>query len=46
MRIRSRVWKVVFWGTLLTLTILAGGLCLAYRYMTDGKTLAALLEAG
>src|SRR4051794_40948502 len=43
--LRSRVRKVLFWGTLLIFTILAGGLCLAYRYVTDGTTLAALIES-
>ena len=28
MRIRSRLWKVVVWGTLLILASLAGALCL------------------
>jgi hypothetical protein len=43
-RIRRRVRKVVFWGSFLVLAILAGGLCAAYVYVTDGTTLAALIE--
>ena len=35
MRIRSRLRKVIFWGALLVLTVLAGGLWFAYRYATD-----------
>jgi len=45
MRIRRRLRKIVFWGSFLTLTILAGGLFLAYVYVTDSTTLAALIEA-
>ena len=45
MRVRRRLHKIVFWGSFLTLTILAGGLCLAYVYVTDGTTLATLIEA-
>ena len=44
-RLRSRVRKILFWGTLLFLTVLAGGLCLAYVYVTDGTNLAALIES-
>src|SRR4051812_46655977 len=44
-RIRSRVRKLVFWGALLILATLAGGLCMAYLYVTDGTTLAALIES-
>src|SRR3954453_11055215 len=45
MRLRSRVGKVIVWGSLLILAILAGGICLAYVYVTDGTTLAALIES-
>src|SRR4051812_35489589 len=45
MRIRSRVRKLFLWGALLILAILAGGLCLAYMYVTDGTTVGALIEA-
>jgi hypothetical protein len=44
-RIRRRLRKAVFWGSFLILAILAGGLCLAYVYVTDGTTLAALIES-
>jgi hypothetical protein len=44
-RIRSRVRKFVFWGALLILATLAGGLWMAYLYVTDGATLAALIES-
>lgn len=45
MRIRSRLRKVIGWGSLLILTILAGGVSLAYLYVTDGTTLAVLIES-
>src|SRR5258707_15439896 len=45
MRIRSRLRKLLFWGTMLILAILAGGLCLAYRFVTDGTSLGGLIEA-
>jgi hypothetical protein len=45
MRIRRRLRKIVFWGSFLTLTILAGGLVLAYVYVTDSTTLAALIQS-
>ena len=45
MRSRRRLRKVLFWGTLLLLTIVTGGLGLAYMYVTDGTTLGAMIEA-
>ena len=44
MRSRSRVRKVLLWGMVLLLAILAGGLWLAYAYITDSATLAALIR--
>src|SRR5262245_11683483 len=46
MRIGRRVAKVVFWGLVLCLTILGGGLWFAYTYLTDGKTEARLIKHG
>jgi hypothetical protein len=44
MRIRRRVAKVVFWGLVLCLSILAGGLWFAYTYLTDSATAARLIK--
>jgi hypothetical protein len=44
-RLRSRIRKIVFWGMLLTLTILGGGLFFAYTYVTEGTMLGAMIEA-
>ncbi len=44
-RIRARVWKTMFWGMVLVLTSLAGGLWFAYAYVTDSATLAGLIQA-
>jgi hypothetical protein len=44
MRIARRLRKVVFWGIMLCLTSLAGGLWFAYLYWTDGKTVARLIK--
>jgi hypothetical protein len=43
-RIRRRLRTIVFWGSFLILAILAGGLCLAYVYVTDSTTLAAVIQ--
>ncbi|MBV8382865.1 MAG: hypothetical protein JOZ63_09670 [Planctomycetaceae bacterium] len=44
-RLRARVWKAMFWGMVLVLTSLAGGLWFAYAYVTDSATLAGLIKA-
>jgi hypothetical protein len=44
MRIGRRVGKVVFWGLVLCLSILAGGLWFAYTYVTDSETAARLVK--
>jgi len=44
MRIGRRLRKVVFWGMVLCLSILAGGLWFAYWYLTDGETAARLIK--
>jgi hypothetical protein len=41
---RIRIRKVLLWGTLLVLAIVAGGLGFAYSYCTDSATLAALIQ--
>jgi hypothetical protein len=43
MRIARRLRKVVFWGIMLCLSILAGGLWCAYLYFTDGETARRLI---
>ena len=43
--LRRRFWKVLFWGTMLVATSLAGGLWFAYAYLTDSATLAAKVRA-
>ena len=40
MRIGRRVAKVVFWGLVLCLSILGGGLWFAYTYVTDSANAA------
>ncbi|MDR3635954.1 MAG: hypothetical protein P4L84_19285, partial [Isosphaeraceae bacterium] len=45
MRLRVRVGKVLFWGTLLLLCTLAGALGFAYSYYTDSATLRSLIKA-
>src|SRR4051794_32970817 len=45
MRIRRRVWKFIFWCSMLVMTVLSGGLWVAYLYVTDGTTLGAIIEA-
>ena len=44
MRIGRRVMKALFWGLVLCLSILGGGLWFAYWYMTDGETVAQLIR--
>ena len=44
MRIGRRVAKVVFWGLVLCLSILGGGLWFAYWYMTDSESAAQLIR--
>jgi len=44
MRIRRRVAKAVFWGLVLCVSILAGGLWFAYWYMTDSESIARLIR--
>jgi len=44
MRIGRRVLKVLFWGSTLCMSILAGGLWFAYWYMTDSETAAHLIR--
>ncbi len=39
-RFRRRAWKRLFWGLTITLAVVAGGLGLAYSYVTDSATLA------
>jgi hypothetical protein len=41
---RTKARKVVFWGIVLVLAILAGGLGFAYSYVTDGATLAEAIR--
>ncbi len=40
-----RLRKVLFWGVVLVLSILAGAVGFAYSYVTDSDTLAALIRA-
>ena len=44
-RHRRRLRKVLAWGTVVLLAILAGGLWFAYVYVTDSETLARLIQA-
>jgi AsmA-like C-terminal region len=44
MRNGRRLRKVVLWGMLLFVSILAGGLCRAYWYLTDGEMAARLIK--
>ena len=44
MRIGRRVAKVVFWGLVLCLSILGGGLWFAYTYVTDSANAAPLIR--
>jgi hypothetical protein len=44
MRIARRVAKVLFWGLVLCLSILAGGLWVAYWYITDSESVARLIR--
>ena len=44
MRIGRRVAKVMFWGLVLCLSILGGGLWFAYTYVTDSETAARLIR--
>ncbi|HKI21622.1 MAG TPA: hypothetical protein VKA15_27265, partial [Isosphaeraceae bacterium] len=44
MRIGRRVVRVVFWGFVLCLSILAGGLWFAYWYVTDSESIARLIR--
>jgi hypothetical protein len=43
--IRSRVWKFLFWGTILVLASVSGGLWFAYAYVTDSATVAGMIRA-
>src|SRR5437764_442457 len=43
--IRSRVWKLLFWGMLLVLASVSGGLWFAYAYVTDSATMAGKIRA-
>ncbi len=45
MGIRKRARRAIYWGAVLLLTSLAGGLWFAYTYVTDSNTLAALIRA-
>jgi hypothetical protein len=42
--IRSRVWKFLFWGMLLVLASVSGGLWFAYAYVTDSAAMAGKLR--
>lgn len=44
MRIRARAWRMFFWGGLLILCSLAGGLWWAYSFYTNSDTLARMVE--
>ncbi len=44
MRIGRRVAKVLFWGVVLCLSILGGGLWFAYTYVTDSETAARWIK--
>src|SRR5882757_8385461 len=44
MRIGRRVARFCFWGLLLCLSTLVGGLWFAYWYMTDGNMAAQLIR--
>jgi AsmA-like C-terminal region len=44
MRLGRRLMKAVIWGLVLCLSILGGALWCAYRYATDGDTLAQLIK--
>ncbi len=44
MRIGRRIVKVLFWGAVLCLSIVVGGLWFAYWYLTDGDTIAQLIR--
>jgi hypothetical protein len=46
MRIGRRLVKTLLWGFVLCLSILGGGLCFAYWYMTDGETVAQIIREG
>ncbi|MDX2035508.1 MAG: AsmA-like C-terminal region-containing protein [Isosphaeraceae bacterium] len=39
-----RIWKVLFWITLLILSVFIGGGIFAYTYATDSTTLAAIIR--
>src|SRR5262249_36278003 len=45
MGIRKRARRAIYWGGLLLLTSLAGGLWFAYTYVTDSNTLRELICA-
>jgi hypothetical protein len=45
MSLRSRAQQFVFWGTMVLVLAVAGGLWFAYSYVTDSETLAAFLRA-
>ena len=44
MRIGRRVVKIVFWGSVLCMSTLAGGLWCAYSYITDSKSASRLIR--